>query len=489
VPATHEYDVFLSYNHGDDEAFGLERRRWVSSFCEDFSIRLRQVLGRKAAVFMDPRQPGEIDFEKDIVEALNSSALFLAVLSPSYVQSDWCARELTQFAAVADANGGLFVSNACRVLKVFKTPVEREKVSELNSQLDAPLGFEFFALETLKDRIRELSIHENAEVRKLYDARVDDVAQAAKRVLSYMGLAERRRVAAAGTVYLAETTSDLSEQSLNLRRELEARGFEILPHYQLPRDGREAQSTIRQSLKRSRCSIHLFGKRIGWIPEGESRSVVVLQHELAAEREGDDFTRFLWIPPGLDADPAQDAFLQQLRQMPGSRANFELAEVPFEELKAMIREKLATDADASRRRSRHRRLYVLFDAVDDVAGEAIAERLSAAGVDVQTPLHTGDTAADAKDHQETLKRADVVAVYWAESSAAWVRERLRELQDFREAAPPGPETCVVLCGPDSPHKQRLRPQGVTVIRIGDSNDVQSLVPVVEAAPLRRGTTP
>jgi len=98
---------------------------------------------------------------------------------------------------------------------------------------------------------------------------------------------------------------------------------------------------------------------------------------LAAEREGDDFTRFLWIPPGLKADPAQEAFLQQLRQMPGSRPNFELAEVPFEELKAIIREKLSAKAQPP---PRARRLYLLFDIADDVAGEAIAARLRAAGI-------------------------------------------------------------------------------------------------------------
>src|SRR5262245_31776659 len=111
MPAPNPNDVFVSYSHRDNEALGLERRQWVSQFRSDLAARLGGYLGREATVWMDPRQPGEIDFGKDIATQLQTSAVLVAILSPSYVQSTWCRRELTRFVDVAAASGGLFIQN------------------------------------------------------------------------------------------------------------------------------------------------------------------------------------------------------------------------------------------------------------------------------------------------------------------------------------------------------------------------------------------
>jgi len=440
---------------------------------------------------MDPRQPGEIDFAKDIVTQLQSTAVLVAILSPSYMRSKWCRRELAEFVGVAGTTGGLFIQNGCRVLKVYKLPVDRKAIAEIVPALDPPLGFTFYEFDTERNAARELFIHENPEVRRLYDPRVDDVAQAASRVISSMGLAERtRRGATKGGVYLAATTEDVNDSSLKLRRELEARGYDILPIFQLPLNASKMESDVRDALQKSRCSIHLFGARVGWIPEGETRSVVRLQHELAAQHQADGFSRVLWIPPGLvNTEPAQAAFLESLRRAPGSRNDFELAEVPFEELKAIVLEKLEATHTRAVAPTRPRRIYLVGLPEDDARVVALQTALIDMGHEVDVPLRSGNAATDVEDRLETLKRADVVAIYWGTSSLSWVREQQRSLRDVRDASAAVFTACLVVAAPDSPEKQAFRSKDLGVVRLDDVNELEPLTQFLASAERVRGMTP
>jgi hypothetical protein len=170
------------------------------------------------------------------------------------------------------------------------------------------------------------------------------------------------------------------------------------------------------------------------------------------------------------------------------RHNFELAEVPFEELKAIILEKLSTNGDHAAVKTRPRRVYLVCAAADDEAAQAMAGRLMDAGAAVDVPLRSSDPSADARDHLETLKRADVVVVYWAQSDLGWVRQLQRDLRDVREAAPPGPAACLVIAGPETPHKRAYRGNDLDVVRVANAADLQPLIQVVEGAPLRKGAS-
>src|SRR5262249_35004846 len=97
------------------------------------------------------------------------------------------------------------------------------------------------------------------------------------------------------TVYLAETTSELKDTRDNARRDLQQRGYAVLPDRPLPTNGAEFRSAVQDYLRRSALSVHLVGENYGWTPEAESRSHVRLQNELAAERSRDGgFNRLIW---------------------------------------------------------------------------------------------------------------------------------------------------------------------------------------------------
>ncbi|HLP46426.1 MAG TPA: hypothetical protein VK186_11210 [Candidatus Deferrimicrobium sp.] len=58
---------------------------------------------------------------------------------------------------------------------------------------------------------------------------------------------------------------------------------------------------VREYLKRCKLSIHLIGKEYGLVPEGEERSIIQIQEDLAARLcEKEQLKRLTWLTPDSD---------------------------------------------------------------------------------------------------------------------------------------------------------------------------------------------
>jgi hypothetical protein len=68
----------------------------------------------------------------------------LCVVSPRYLESEWCLRELNAFYYHAVQNGSLLIDNKIRILKVLKTPIS---YGDQPSVLKDFLGYEFYGIE------------------------------------------------------------------------------------------------------------------------------------------------------------------------------------------------------------------------------------------------------------------------------------------------------------------------------------------------------
>jgi hypothetical protein len=83
----YEYDVFISYKHGDIDY-------WLTNiFLKRFNFALENELGRKPLIFFDQNiQKGDI-WPYRLQSALAGSRCVVAFLQPSYFSSDWCLFE------------------------------------------------------------------------------------------------------------------------------------------------------------------------------------------------------------------------------------------------------------------------------------------------------------------------------------------------------------------------------------------------------------
>jgi hypothetical protein len=468
-------DLLISYAHLDDQSLVEGQPGWISWLHGLLEIRVAQLLGEKPKIWRDPKLQGNDYFADTIaVEQIPRVAALLTVLSPRYVQSEWCIREVQEFCRASETTGGLRIGDKARIFKVVKTPVPLERHP---AELQPLLGYEFYVTDPQTGRPRELSQAYGPEAERQFLTRLDDLAYDITKLLETLKTNGSQRPPAApkGIVYLAETSFDLRDEREAVKRDLVHNGFQVLPDRPLPLIAGELEAFVRDQLGRSALSIHLVGHGYGVVPEDETRSVVVLQQEIAAGRSAAGLTRLIWLPPGLEVtDERQQAFIAHLRTDPAVHTGAELLEIPLEDLKSLIHQKLAPP-EAKNDKAKDKapagagglvRIYLICDQQDLESTRPLEDHLFDQGFEVVLPLFEEDETQSRLDHEESLRSCDVTLLYYGAAGELWLRRKLREVQ---KSAGLGREKPLLLEGiyialPPTPQKERFRTLEAQVLR-------------------------
>jgi hypothetical protein len=486
-PADFGNDIFISYAHIDNKPLDEGLKGWVEALHERLTVRLAQLLGEDARVWRDRKLQGNDIFADTLVDRIGKSAILVSVLSPRYVKSEWCLKELDEFSRRAEMNAGLRVGDKLRIFKVVKTHISREQHPAL---LQGALGYEFYEYDQERERAQEF----NSEVVPARDIRywekLDDLAYDIKQLIETLRSssepAKSAASASAATIYLAETTSDLTEQRDTIKRDLQLRGYEVLPDKALPLVGAAIEREIGNYLSRSQLAVHLIGEHYGIVPEGENRSMIELQHDLAAER-GDDLRRIIWMPVGLQAQKEpQQRFVSRLRLGLGSQKATDLLETKLEDLKTVIQEKLnrqvRTESIASASGNGDTAsVYLICDKQDMDAVKPIADYLFDKGVDVILPATEGDETQIIQDHKDNLLMCDAVMIFYGRANELWLRMKQRELLKIAGygRAEPLAAKAIYISGPPTDSKERIRDHDSLVIKNYDTFSAEQLEPFLE----------
>src|SRR6266478_1103048 len=108
---TFEHDFLISYAHIDDQALVAGEQGWVARLHRLLEIRVGQLRGQTPRIWRDPKLQGNDCFADTILERLPKIAALISVLSPRYVQSEWCNRELKEFYRAAEESGGVRIAD------------------------------------------------------------------------------------------------------------------------------------------------------------------------------------------------------------------------------------------------------------------------------------------------------------------------------------------------------------------------------------------
>jgi predicted CoA-binding protein len=292
-------DLFISYAHIDDQPLTEGAKGWISRLHRLLEIRLSQLMGERPNIWRDPTLQGSEIFGETIVRQLSEVKAMVSIVSPRYVKSDWCIREVEEFCKAAQPKGGIRCGHKSRVVKVVKTPVpSAEYPVSLFEIFNSQLGFEFFEIDQESGRAHEFSEELGEAAKQRFLEKVDDLAHDLCQLLKL--LKDPLPPPSGKTVYLALSSFDVQRERDRIYRELVERGHTVLPNAPLPIVMEEFEKVVRADLARSQLAIHIVGSRYGMIPDGSLSSVVELQIRLSREQGSDpSFRRLIWLPNDL----------------------------------------------------------------------------------------------------------------------------------------------------------------------------------------------
>jgi hypothetical protein len=481
-----ENAIFISYAHADNQPLTSEQKGWVESFHDRLGIRVGQLLGknRNAPIWRDKKLQGNDYFGGEITHQIERAGILVTILSPSYVTSEWCLRELNEFCRSAELTGGLRLGGKSRIFKVVKTflPYDQHPQS-----LQGLLGYEFYDIvDQEKGRAREFIPDPQRDTR--YWEKLDDLAYDIKILIETLSAESRPQPASPNNdaVYLALTTSDLREERDRIKRELQQNGFDVMPDQEPPLTADGFKQTVSACLQRCRLSVHLVGKHYGIVPEGESRSIVRLQHDLALECNGHRaFARLIWMPTALEpVDDRQRQFVEQLQNSADPIKGWELLQIKLEDLKTVIQTRLRLpqpspqpiNADDS-----PPLLYLICDEQDDEAADPLADHLFNQGLEVMRPLREGDQEQLSQLHRENLRLCDAAAIFCYRSGESWLQMKRLEMMKLPGIGRDKPmlvKPLYLLGGQPTRAKEQFRTHEGAVVKMFDSFDAASLAPFI-----------
>lgn len=425
-----EQDLFISYAHIDNEPIP-PFEGWISRFHETLEAFVSMRMGGEVNIWRDGKLSGNDVFSDEIIDQFQKTAILVSVLSPRYVQSEWCSREMREFCEVADKSLGVVVNNKSRVFKVIKTPVDGEDtLPEIARQI---LGYEFYKMEKGKAPL-ELDPAYGEEFAQAYNRKIGQLAWDIKELLEKLRSGSepasepQDSQSALPKVYLAECSYNRAQEREKIESELKAFGYQVLPSTMTPKDEDGHRTAVRELLAGCDLSIHLIGDSYGAVPDGPSRkSGVVIQNEIAAEfSKTNGLRRLIWLPDTTEPDDQlQSDFVDALHSDENAQFGADLITGDFEHLKTAIHSSLKAlnqkDKAAEEDNMSDKLVYLICNQADRKQTVALRKWLQQNDIEVKTPAFEGDAEAVRETNETLLARCSGLIVYYGSGSEAWKR--------------------------------------------------------------------
>lgn len=437
-----EKDLFISYTHIDNQPLMKGQEGWVDRFHFSLSSLLNRWMGGKARIWKDERLAGDDNFADEIITQFPKTAVMISVLSPRYIESAWCTREVGEFCKIAETTLGLRVKNKYRLVKIVLSPVDRDKLP--HPAMRDSLGYQFYELGN-DQTPREYDPYFGTEWGEKFLTTVNKLAFELSELLKVVATVEAEPKVKAGepvlppdpvnatpakpVVYLAECSYDQRASRDALDVELKRHGYRVLPDHELPKDEESYTAQVAEFLNQSQLSIHLIGSAYGMVPDGPSeKSVVVLQNELAIRQSREKgLKRLIWIPEGTT--PKQDEqlhFIELLQTDDNAQFGADVITSREQEaikgamhaaLQKLERKPPATTPNCEG--NGRKMIFLICDEKDIMSTIPLNKLLKSHGFEVEIPVFEGEAAVVRQANQDLLSQSCGVLVFYGEGGAPW----------------------------------------------------------------------
>ena len=293
-----KYDIFISYSHIDNEKTPGTTYSWIEMFYEELTLSLWQSIGtKKIDIWWDnKRLDGGVAFDGAIEKGIKDSAIFLCLNSPSFLNSDYCQKELDLFYKKAhDEPYGIKIKDRPRIVNVllYNIPYTRWPY-----ELNGTTGFAFHDGKDDDDNgdpVLYTAVDYKERLHKLRDSLIELIE-----ILRKPPPPPEEKF----TIYFGEvpdTLRSLRSKTINALKESD---YAIIADIPPPYEDEEHENAVNEALENADLSIHLLdqypGKPILLAPE---TWYTKKQAELSLVSAKN---KFIWVPGQINLDEIEE---------------------------------------------------------------------------------------------------------------------------------------------------------------------------------------
>lgn len=316
-------DIFISYRHASNQS-----NKWVDEFHKALCASLEERVGQ-VAIWRDSAEIRAGDqWRAEINEALDTAAIFLAIVVTTYFESPVCAGELDRFLArMKDPKQKI----QPLLVPIFKLLPKPDKVPP---ELGATHYHQFFE----PSPYSEFVPGDDKTTHRFYEALSRLALDLSVQLAKLRGDTRDHMV---GTVFLAEVGPELYPEREKLRCDLLQRGYWVVPEHPYLWNAGDFDRKIVADLDAAELCVHIIGR--GNSIEAESHEQAKLQLERAVETVSRKGKRppLVWIPPAKQTGAVARMVIQYVEQDLANQG-VEYCEGSFEDFKTQIYEQLSS---------------------------------------------------------------------------------------------------------------------------------------------------
>jgi hypothetical protein len=409
----------------------------------------------------DQLRTGE-PWRTEVAEALDGAAIFLAIVSRTYFDSDECRKELDRFLGwLKDPTRG----TERKIVPIFKQPPKPEQ--ELPHEVGQIHRHQFFRCDPPpSSRFHEFGPNAGeAEKREFWEA-LERVAQDI--MVALEELKGHARQHAIGKVFIACVNPELQLERERLRSDLQQRGYLVVPEQEYLWNSDDNRDRITRDLESARLCVHLVGCTASIEPTAtlRARQQIELAHEVM-KRIG-RCAPMVWIQPASVIDESVRELLDYIKNDLADKG-VEYSQGGLEDFKTHIYDTLAP-APPRVAASPGRAIALLVEEGDvgDI-GAINALLVDTFGLDPRPTKFIGTSSKDFARLARTLAGCEQCLIFWGRQPEEWV---LDLLDSEALAGHLGRDRiCVYAVGPETPEKRSFQTtKARTILAAGDLNE-------------------
>ena len=423
----YDHDIFISYAHNDNYGFG-GHPGWVDVF-EDWLFNwLHKRRGlTDLRIWRDKkRMHGNTVFDDAIQNALDSSAIFLALTSRNYLQSDYCRKELRRFHQYHDRqSGGLRVSDAFRLFNILLHNIPHQNWP---AEFQGTSGFPMNDAESDEAPGDFTSPNDSAfekQMRPIVDAIEDLIQKMAPAPPVQMGnISQADEI----SIFMADVPDALQDFKERISAEAQHQKVAVANDIPPPMDAAGHADAVSQSLARARFSIHLLNQWPGRkIVDQKESTYPREQHEIAFRQS---IQQLVWVPSDLDIaaveNEAQRRFLRNCETRPRTLGQYEFVKCLQSDFVSLVRQRIDHCRQQTDDKARHLSYLIDTHQKDQRYAFKLADLLLEKGAEVDFNHESKDPTVSLVKFEQSVKNVKNLILVCGTVGPAWLIGRIKK---------------------------------------------------------------